>query len=310
MVEKGNVTSEGIPGDALFNDDMPIHHFTLVPHLIDDADLTPQEYRLYLHIKRVAGENNTCWQSENTLATACHISEPTIRKAKRQLQDKGFIRVEPQVDETNHVRHIITIVNIWEQNHAVYSKQGGWEKVEGLGKSRPRGESFYPGSGKSRPPKNTPYKNTPLKEIRNNKEKEKGNKDTDVSSFVSQKPEGLEELSEEEIDEILKETSASKKGRAKRSVGSNAPDPRVASLVAKVYSYASAMPEYAGVDPIQSYGQECAGIKRILNRGFSEDEIFNAWKALVDKKHEYVGMQLVGRAIKKEAKHEDLWLYR
>ncbi|GAF99333.1 unnamed protein product, partial [marine sediment metagenome] len=38
-------------------------YFTMMPNIIDDMGLDPYAFRLYVHLRRVAGENGACWQS-------------------------------------------------------------------------------------------------------------------------------------------------------------------------------------------------------------------------------------------------------
>lgn len=100
-------------------DESPVSFFTMIPHLVDDSDISPYAIRLYLHLKRVAGENGRCWQSQDTLEKACRMSNRTIVKAKRELGKAGFIVIT--LDAVGgHPQHIITIVDIWKQNENVY----------------------------------------------------------------------------------------------------------------------------------------------------------------------------------------------
>jgi hypothetical protein len=91
-----------------------------IPMMIDDLDLTVHAFRLYVHLKRVAQQEGSCWQSARTLAKACNMSAGQISKAKEELVQHGLI-----------VRHIkmmrggigddITLVNKWAENFAYYS---------------------------------------------------------------------------------------------------------------------------------------------------------------------------------------------
>ncbi|MGD0352551.1 MAG: helix-turn-helix domain-containing protein [Dehalococcoidia bacterium] len=99
------------------------HHsyFTQVPHLVDDMKLTPAGFRLYAHLRRVCGEDEggSCWQSQDRLAHICHMNKNTVCRAKQELKKKRLIRIKKEVNG-GHVRHIISVVDIWDKNQAVY----------------------------------------------------------------------------------------------------------------------------------------------------------------------------------------------
>ncbi len=100
-------------------DAAPISFFTMIPHLIDDSDLSAQAIRLYLHLKRVTGESGQCWQTQDTIERECRMSNRTVVKAKRELIQAGFIEITLQ-PINQHPGHLITIVDLWERNEEVY----------------------------------------------------------------------------------------------------------------------------------------------------------------------------------------------
>jgi hypothetical protein len=101
-------------------DNAPVDFFTMVPHLIDDSDLSTHAIRLYLHLKRVAGETGQCWQTQDTLAKHCGFTPRTIVKAKEDLVKAGLIERLIEVHQGKS-QHVIRLLNIWPQNHAQYS---------------------------------------------------------------------------------------------------------------------------------------------------------------------------------------------
>lgn len=103
-------------------DEAPHDHFSQIPNLVDDLDLTPYAYRLYGHLRRVAGENGKCWQSTSTLSKACRMSMGSVSEAKKELENTypPLIRVTSQKTETGWY-HEITITDIWSINHAFYN---------------------------------------------------------------------------------------------------------------------------------------------------------------------------------------------
>jgi hypothetical protein len=94
---------------------------TEIPNLIDDMSLSVYAFRLYVHLKRVAGASNegACWQSTRTLATHCGMSASKVSESKQELVDAGLIEIEPG-DRTKS--DTMTIVNVWPQNFAKYTK--------------------------------------------------------------------------------------------------------------------------------------------------------------------------------------------
>lgn len=97
----------------------PRKFFTMIPNLIDDMALDPYAFRLYVHLRRVAGEQGACWQSTRTLASACRMSTGKVSAAKKALLDEGLIILEKRAGDTGNYDHI-TIVDIWEENIQAY----------------------------------------------------------------------------------------------------------------------------------------------------------------------------------------------
>ena len=95
-------------------------YFTQIPNMVDDAGLTVYEFRLYAHLKRVAGDRGRCWQGTETLAASCNMSGGSISKAKHGLKEKGLISIEKKTD-SRKMYHEITVIDVWPQNFAKYS---------------------------------------------------------------------------------------------------------------------------------------------------------------------------------------------
>ncbi len=96
-------------------------YFAMIPHSIDDLNLSVYAYRLYGHLKRVAGEDGKCWQNQSTLAKACNMSTGSIVKAKNELIDSNLIQINKE--KSNHggkPYHLITITDIWIENSIKY----------------------------------------------------------------------------------------------------------------------------------------------------------------------------------------------
>lgn len=100
------------------------NYFTQIPNIIDDWGLSTSSIRLYMHIKRVAGDNGVCTESQSTLAKICRMTGRTIVKAKKELFEKGLIKIDPEI-RGGHPAHVIHIVNIWDKNEKQYRTRGG-----------------------------------------------------------------------------------------------------------------------------------------------------------------------------------------
>lgn len=92
-----------------------------LPNLIDDIDLTPYAFRLYAHVKRVAGPNGSCYEGSRKLAERCRMSLGQVSIAKKELLDKGLV--------TKKTRHTnggetdeLTPVDIWQKNFEHFSQ--------------------------------------------------------------------------------------------------------------------------------------------------------------------------------------------
>ena len=97
-------------------------YYCQIPNMIDDMNLTPYAFRLYVHLKRVAAEDGTCWQSTTTLATSCKMSMGSISTAKNELVEAKLIIVQ-EVKKPGGGRkaHHITIIDKWRENMEKYA---------------------------------------------------------------------------------------------------------------------------------------------------------------------------------------------
>lgn len=58
---------------------------------LDDAGLTPQQFRVLAHISRRAGDGQS-WASNNTMASICRMDEKTVISSLEVLQSRKMIR--------------------------------------------------------------------------------------------------------------------------------------------------------------------------------------------------------------------------
>lgn len=97
-------------------------YFTMMPNVIDDMHLSPFAFRLYLHLKRVAGDDGKCYQSTETLSKACEMSAGSVSKAKLELVSKSLIEIKIiSGDHGEFYRHEITIIDIWKINAETFA---------------------------------------------------------------------------------------------------------------------------------------------------------------------------------------------
>lgn len=98
------------------------HYRIELPNLIDDMGLSVYAFRLYVHLKRVAEDEGSCWQSARTLAEACNMSSGRVSEAKDELEQKQLIVRHPKIVRGG-IGDDITIVDIWPQNFARYAPE-------------------------------------------------------------------------------------------------------------------------------------------------------------------------------------------
>lgn len=146
--EKGKYLEEVQPDNQYkISDEAPHDHFSQIPNIVDDMGLTPYAYRLYGHLRRVAGENGKCWQSTSTLAKSCGMSTGTVSKAKEELENvfPPLIRVISKKKDDGSTYHEVFVSDIWKINHDHFNGNPV-HMVKGLARSpgetyRSRGES-------------------------------------------------------------------------------------------------------------------------------------------------------------------------
>src|SRR5687767_7272558 len=95
---------------------------TEIPNLIDDMGLSVYAFRLYVALKRVAGDHGRCFLSARQLAQKCQMSAGAISKAKGELVAAGLIQIER---EKRHGRDHITIIDLWGANYAHFAGERG-----------------------------------------------------------------------------------------------------------------------------------------------------------------------------------------
>lgn len=89
---------------------------TQIPNIVDDMGLNPYERALYVHYKRVCGENQGayCFEATKTTAQKTKMSAGQVSTSRQVLVERGLIIVQ----EGRPI--VVTVVNIWEMNTGFY----------------------------------------------------------------------------------------------------------------------------------------------------------------------------------------------
>lgn len=61
---------------------------------VDDASLTPSQFRVLAHICRRSWKKGKCWAAVKTMAEVCMINIKTVRSCINHLEKTGWIEVE------------------------------------------------------------------------------------------------------------------------------------------------------------------------------------------------------------------------
>lgn len=97
-------------------------YFTQLPNIVDDMNLSVYAFRLYVHLRRVAGDEGQCWQSAETLSKSCNMSAGMIGKAREELSSNGLINIERKKNPNGGREFfVITIADLWQINSKKYS---------------------------------------------------------------------------------------------------------------------------------------------------------------------------------------------
>lgn len=110
--------------DPIIDDGSSGKYFFQVPNLIDDFGLSVYAFRLYAHLKRVAGEDGACWQSARTLSKNCKMGLGSITNAKNELIEAGLILIIEKPNKNGRrPYHEIRLVDIWKENFKRYASK-------------------------------------------------------------------------------------------------------------------------------------------------------------------------------------------
>ncbi len=98
-------------------------YFTIIPnYILNHSTLYDRE--VYIQMKRIAGENGTCWCSRKTLAKQCGISLDRLKKSIKYLIEHGWIKKtglkKVKTFGGNQSVSVYKIVDLWQLNNNFY----------------------------------------------------------------------------------------------------------------------------------------------------------------------------------------------
>ena len=214
------------------------------PNMIDDIGLTLHAFRLYCHLKRVAGDGGLCWQSTETLAKACKMGSGSISRAKQELVDNKLIEITSiKRPQGGRHAHNITIIDIWASNELKYKKASSLEEV-----ALPRASSLEE-------IKKNSFKNTPSLNINRETEKPDGKtKSGETSQGDDDTQKWLDEKEKNKPPQLKREPSGTKRALEKyeqRQTGNAEIENFIVKLPERVRPIARVFCEYFGRAPIK-----------------------------------------------------------
>lgn len=155
-------------------------YFTIIPnYILNHSTLYDRE--VYIQMKRIAGENGTCWCSKPKLAKQCGISKRKLDSSIKYLLDKGWIKKigMKKVNTLGGKQDVneYEIIDLWDKNNDYYHNKGGASdnppSVKGGARTKPKGvheinKGGAPGAHKEEPLKKNHINNIAIKDCRNN----------------------------------------------------------------------------------------------------------------------------------------------
>ena len=96
-------------------------YFTIVPNYVIEHS-SAYELAVYTYLKRVAGEDGTCWESANNIGKKLNADPKTIRKYLKVLLKKNLIEKVGVKGKTKPTAEY-KIIKIWELNSKHYQEK-------------------------------------------------------------------------------------------------------------------------------------------------------------------------------------------
>lgn len=92
-----------------------------LPNLIDEIDISVYAFRLYVHMRRVAGASGTCFEGTRALAERCRMSMGKVSEAKQELIDKRLITQIGERPTRGGLVPEYQLADLWEENYERYA---------------------------------------------------------------------------------------------------------------------------------------------------------------------------------------------
>ena len=96
-------------------------YFSMIPHYIVNHS-TAYEQSLYLVMKRIAGEDGSCWASPIRVGKMMGVSANTVRKYLSKLEKRGWVKIVGKSGKTKPTNEY-EVVDLWELNMQFYAKK-------------------------------------------------------------------------------------------------------------------------------------------------------------------------------------------
>jgi len=88
-------------------------YFAIIPEWVLDADISGNAVRLYGVLRRYADQNGQCFPTRKTLASRVRVSEATVDRLIKELQDIGALLVRNRkADSGGYTSSMYTVVTV------------------------------------------------------------------------------------------------------------------------------------------------------------------------------------------------------
>jgi hypothetical protein len=102
-------------------------YFTIIPnYILNHSTLYDRE--VYIQMKRIAGDNGTCWTSQTKLSKQCGISINRLKKSLKYLLEHGWIKFlgYKDIETKGGIQQVCeySITDLWQLNNDFYKDKG------------------------------------------------------------------------------------------------------------------------------------------------------------------------------------------
>lgn len=94
-------------------------NYTQIPNIVMHMGLSPYARTLYEQYRMTVGygeDEGMCYKGVRRLAKECCMSQTSVIKARKELEERGLIEVSTY-QEVHLQTHVTKIKNIWKANH-------------------------------------------------------------------------------------------------------------------------------------------------------------------------------------------------